>query len=429
VALDRPQWLADLSRSFKRHRQGRSGWFVEVSRDRLRVVSAELPPRPDEAPDAPPKRRAFTLSTPPGPASFNAALQEACALFDAVMAGGWRWPDPDAMPGPEDQRRLAPATLQRLVAQLQQSILGERVSARTWERMYQPQLQKLIETSAQRHWPTDRELLEATLRHWQPNTRSRQMAHDRIRRLWREAGWEWPEQVSELRGNGNAAKSPEGVRAFTDAELVELRARIQRSYKLTPADLVAWDCLMVFGLRPAELKGLEISSQQGVPIAKVTREKRSSKGSSGARSVPAVPPEGWPAECFALVERWQEHGLPAAMVAHWSPGEKLAQQLARLRVQRPVQIALDSELTPYGCRHAFALRLAQQVGLHIREAAELMGHSPAVHLSTYGRRLDQPKLVDKVAQLVANQTKANNPDKKASAEKQGFSTGKSAPRR
>jgi integrase len=321
------------------------------------------------------------------------------------MAGAWRWPDPEAMPGLDDERRLTPATLQRLVDQLQRSVEGERVAPRTWQRMYKPVLKKLIDTAKERSWLTDRELLEATLRQWQPNTRSRQMAHDRIRRLWREAGWEWPEQITELRGNGKAAKSPEGVRAFTDAELVEVRARIERSHRLKPADLVAWDCLIAFGLRPAELQGLEISQQNGVPIAKVSREKRSSKGVSGARTVPAVTPDKWPDDCYGLANRWKEYGLPPAMVAHWSPGEKLARQLARLRIQKPVAMELDAELTPYGCRHAFALRLAQKIGLHVREAAELMGHSPAVHLSTYGRRLDSPKLINSVIEKLKTRSR------------------------
>jgi hypothetical protein len=82
------------------------------------------------------------------------------------------------------------------------------------------------------------------------------MAHDRFRRLWKEAGWPWPEELLALRGNVKAAAAPEGVRAFTDGEIQELRARLQRSRKLTPADLVAWDCLICLGLRPAELQGL-----------------------------------------------------------------------------------------------------------------------------------------------------------------------------
>jgi integrase len=374
--------------------------MVEVMRDRLRVVSAELPPRPDEPADAPPKRRAVTLSTPPGPATFKDALSEACAIFDAVMAGQWRWPDPGAPPIGEDPNRLSPLRLEPLIERLKASLIGEQIGESTWDRTYRLYFARLLDVAAQRHWPTDRELIETVIRQWSPNSRSRQMAHDRLRRLWKEASWGWPDGLVELRGNGTDAANPEGVRAFGDEELHELRLRLQRSYRLTPADLVAWDCLIVFGLRPAELQGLEVHDEAGLPVAHVSRSKKSSKGSSGARTVPAVPPAGWPADCFDLVSRWREHGLPLGMVAAQSPGQVLTQQLRRLRQQKPAVIALDAELTAYSCRHGFALRLAQQLGLHVRESAELMGHSPAVHLSTYGRRLETPKLLAKVRDQV-----------------------------
>lgn len=374
--------------------------MVEVMRDRLRVVSAELPPRPDEPADAPPKRRAVTLSTPPGPATFKDALSEACAIFDAVMAGQWRWPAPGAPPIGEDPNRLSPLRLEPLIERLKASLIGEQIGESTWDRTYRLYFARLLDVAAQRHWPTDRELIETVIRQWSPNSRSRQMAHDRLRRLWKEASWGWPDGLVELRGNGTDAANPEGVRAFGDEELHELRLRLQRSYRLTPADLVAWDCLIVFGLRPAELQGLEVHDEAGLPVAHVSRSKKSSKGSSGARTVPAVPPAGWPADCFDLVSRWREHGLPLGMVAAQSPGQVLTQQLRRLRQQKPAVIALDAELTAYSCRHGFALRLAQQLGLHVRESAELMGHSPAVHLSTYGRRLETPKLLAKVRDQV-----------------------------
>jgi len=366
-------------------------------RDKLRVVSSELPPRSKDLGPEGPKRRSITLQTPPGPATAAAALAECCALFDAVMAGSWDWPDPDDIPAAGDPERLSPVALQRLVTKLRTAVVGEAVGESTWERTYRAYLAKLIEEAGQRHWRDEQELLEATLRHWKPGTRARQMAHDRCRRLWKEAGWPWPEALLAMRGNGKAAASPAGVRGFSDAEIDELRARIQRS-RLTAADLVAWDCLAVFGLRPAELQGLELQQQGGLLMALVTRQKRSSKGSSGARTVPAVPPPGWPANCHDLLERWKRYGLPAGMVAAPPPGEVLGQQLSRLRDQKPVKLDLEQELTSYGCRHAFALRLGQELGLHVREAAELMGHSPQVHLSTYGRRLDQPKLLAKVAQ-------------------------------
>ena len=91
MALDRPEWLAELSRAFKRQRQGRSGWFVELHGERLRVLSAELPLRPDEPAEAPAKRRSFPLSTPPDRAA-------------GTGPAGRPWPSVDAAtpptPGP-----------------------------------------------------------------------------------------------------------------------------------------------------------------------------------------------------------------------------------------------------------------------------------------------------------------------------------------
>lgn len=399
MAASRPRWLAELSTAFKRHRQGRPGWFVEVSGDRLRIRTAELPPRPDEPAEGPAKRRDVWLLTPPGPATAAKALQEACELFDQVVAGSWRWPDPDA-PSAQDERRLAPGTLQRLIQKLHAALVGEKIGTDTWDRTYRPYLDQLLKIAGGKSWETDQQLIEEVLRCWPPNTRSRQMAHDRIRRLWKQAGWAWPDGLVEMRGNGRAAASAEGVRAFTDDELQELRDRILRSSRLTAADLAAWDSLAVFGLRPAELQGLELFTQDGVPMARVQRVKVSSKGASGVRVVPAVPPDGWPVDCFELVGRWREHGFPTGMTAARSPGQVLTQQLRRLREQSPVRIALDCELTAYGSRHAFALRLAQKLGLHPREAATLMGHSPQTHLAVYGRRLDSPKLLQAVISRV-----------------------------
>jgi len=398
MASDRQGWMADLSRQFKRHRQGRPGWFLRVKRDRLRLLSDELPPRPGEAIGGPTQRE-LTLATPPGPATAAAALAEACGIFDAVMAGTWRWPDPLA-PAAHEASRLAPVTLARLRARLRQVVVGEKITTRTWDRTYAPYLLKLEQVAAQQAWPDDEAVLSALLRQWPVNSRARQMAHDRARALWKVAGWSWPEQITTMRGNGKAAADPAGVIGFQDQEIEELRERITRS-RLTPADLVAWDALIVFGLRPAELKGLELRQQSRTLVAVVSHEKQNSKGKVGARIVPAVPPAGWPADCHGLLRRWEAHGLPAGLVGLASPGQALTQQLRRIQGQQGAAGELRDELTTYGLRHGFALRLGVDLGLSVREAAELMGHSPAVHLSTYGRQLDRPKLLDKVAGLVA----------------------------
>jgi integrase len=293
-----------------------------------------------------------------------------------------------------------------LVDQLKRSVVGETVVEETWHRTYEPYLRHLLKTAGERSWLDDVELLSTTLRRWPPNSRARQMAHDRYRMLWEKAGWPWPEPVATMRGNGRAAAAADGVRAFTDQEIAELRARLLRSTRLKDAVVVAWDAVVVFGLRPVELQGLSIEIQEGVPVAEVTRQKVSSKGSSGVRKVPAVPPEGWPADCFGLVERWRQYGFPAGMVNARSPSQVMTQQLRRLRYQPPVKIPLDKELTAYSVRHAFALRVAQGLGLHPRDAAELMGHSPATHLEIYGRRLDSPKLLASVISKVKAQSEA-----------------------
>jgi integrase len=276
-------------------------------------------------------------------------------------------------------------------------VVGEKITERTWQRTYAPFLLKLEQTAGLQAWPGDAELLAAALRQWAPNSRARQMAHDRMRALWKVAGWPWPEEITTMRGNGRTAADPAGVIGFKDAEIEVLRHQIQRS-RLTPGNLVAWDCLIVFGLRPAELKGLELQRQGAALVAVVAYEKRNSRGKVGARTVPAVPPASWPADCYGLLQRWQVHGIPDTITRLASPGQALTQQLRRLQKQKDADGKIRNELTTYGLRHAFALRLGQELGLHVREAAELMGHSPQVHLQTYGRRLDQPKLLAKVAE-------------------------------
>ncbi|MCP9786793.1 hypothetical protein [Cyanobium sp. N5-Cardenillas] len=390
--MAQPPWLKSLCGSFKAHRTGRTGWFLQEHRDRLRIVSAELPPRPGEPSESVATRRAFTLATPPGPATAAAALTEACAVFDAVLAGTWEWPDPEATPAGDDPGHLHPEHLQRLLQQLEARLVGEQMAPRTWERTWSPYLSRLVATAGERRWADDETFLAAFLRGWEPNSRSRQMAYDRGRRLWKEAGWSWPEELATLRGSGKAAADPRGVRALTDQEIQQLREAIEGS-KLTAVDLVAWDALIVFGLRPQELIGLELKGAAGgQPVAVVSRSKVSSKGATRPRQVPAVPPAGWPLDCFGLLGRWREHGLPSWSQTAASPGERMTKQLRRLR--------MPEDVSSYATRHAFALRLGLDLGLHVREAAELMGHSPAVHLATYGRRLDGPALQSKVSELV-----------------------------
>ena len=383
----RPEWLARLSKSFKAHRRNRPGWNIEVNRDRLRVVSAELPPRPGEEMGEAPKRRAITLTAEPGPATSAAALVEACLIFDQVMAGTFRWPDGLALA--DDPKRFGAANLTELVERLRDSLVGEKMIERTWRVANQPYLAHLIYV-AEKSWPSEVELLTAALKRWPVNSKARQMAHDRYRRLWKFAGWDWPEVISDLRGDGKAAKPIDGARAFTNEEIAQTREMFQRG-RLKPSDLVAWDLLFVFGLRPAELPFTTLELRDGHLVAEMKRPKDSIGGKEGFRVIPAVPPPG--IDPLELMDRWTKHGLPTFVGGTTKPGEAMSQQLRRAR--KAYAPSLSPELSSYSARHAFAIRCAE-IGLNYREAAALCGHSPQTHIQQYGRRLDTPNLLDKV---------------------------------
>jgi hypothetical protein len=54
---------------------------------------------------------------------------------------------------------------------------GEKIAERTWQRTYSPYLLKLEQVAGAQSLPDDAPLLTAALRHWEPNSRARQMAH------------------------------------------------------------------------------------------------------------------------------------------------------------------------------------------------------------------------------------------------------------
>jgi integrase len=204
------------------------------------------------------------------------------------------------------------------------------------------------------------------------------------RRFWRGAGWDWPEAVGKMRGNGKAAAPVEGVRAFSDMEVAELRVRIERS-KLSPAASVAWDLLAAFGIRPAELKGINLRTKGGQLIATVQRERVTLKGKESHREVPAAPSSDWPDDCFNLLARFKKHGLEPNLLAMRAPSDRLAKQLERLKKAPKVNNEISADLTAYGLRHALTIRLAE-MGINYREAAALCGHAPATHIAFYGTR-------------------------------------------
>ena len=126
------------------------------------------------------------------------AANEAAKIFDDVMAGIFKWLDPNGLDA-NSSTHLTPKALQTLITALKDESLGEKLIQRTWDKTYQPYFDKLVAIAGQRHWASDSALLDVVLRSWSANTRSRQIAHDKLRQLWKQAKWEWPDQIRSMR--------------------------------------------------------------------------------------------------------------------------------------------------------------------------------------------------------------------------------------
>ena len=115
------------------------------------------------------------------------------------------------------------------------------------------------------------------------------------------------------------------------------------------------------------------------------RKTESIKGKEGFRIVGAAPPQSWPDVCHDLYKRWKKHEIPDALTNKISPSEVLVGQLERLKKSnRKINCEIDADLSPLGCRHGYAVRIHTDLSLTSKEGADVLGHSEAVHLSSYG---------------------------------------------
>ncbi len=258
---------------------------------------------------------------------------------------------------------------------------------RTWKVANQPYVARLI-CAPEKAWPSEVKLLFAALRRWDPDTKARQLAHDRYRRLWKFAGWDWPEVISDLRGDGNAANPIDGARAFTNYEIAQTRAMFQRS-RLTLSDLVGWDLLFVFGLRPAELAFTTLQLRDGHVPAEMKRPRSTMYGNKDFRLISAVPPPGL--DCNDLLYRWEKYGRPA-LAQSKTPGKAMSQQLRRAR--KTYEPSLSPELSAYSAPCVRPSLRGDWPQLQ-RGRSTLRPLTPT-HIQQYGRRLDMPNLLSKV---------------------------------
>ena len=123
--------------------------------------------------------------------------------------------------------------------------------------------------------------------------------------------------------------------------------------------------MATYGLRDHEAFLCTLQYRDGVLVACIPKNTK-----TGARTVYPYPKQ-W-------VERWSlTEGRPPQLTvkAHQDYGQKTAEQW-RDRLKHPG--------TPYGLRHAYAIR-CHQAGVPVAIASQWMGHSPETHLRRYQR--------------------------------------------
>ena len=141
------------------------------------------------------------------------------------------------------------------------------------------------------------------------------------------------------------------------------------------------------GLRPVEIHYLRIETS-GKRRLWCDYSKRSGGGSTEPRTLRALHPE-WEKD-WQLLERIKA-GEPLPPTGG-GVAEAARRYLMRQEVWKPLAAA---GCTPYSFRHGWALRCHTQYPLiSTRVAAEVMGHSPAVHSDVYGSWTDDRVIDD-----------------------------------
>lgn len=280
------------------------------------------------------------------------------------------------------------------------------VSERTWRRMYQPSMARVIAAMAKRPAPRDGKALLAAVAKAQglpPGSRGRQVALQQVAGLLRfaveEAGvsdrWSPPTSLRTLAGQALERREP--AAPIKDSELVSLLAGIE-----DPRTRLAVALIGCFGLRPWE--AWHCRPDRGK--LQILKGKRTAAGISKPGTVTGLDPAGRPGLSAETLAQLQEHGaggLPPAPGEHGLEAHTLYNHLQREPAWKALleTAAADGrKLTPYSLRHGFALRAHEEFGLSPRVAAALMRHTVAVHNDAYGQWTDAGTVEEAIARAM-----------------------------
>lgn len=346
---------------------------VEVLKDGL-WVRGTLP-----QPDGSRKRQRLSLKLKATKGELNRAESRALQLHDAISSGAypacglpWEKALEVAKATTTDEQTTVGGALQRLQAEFWIGRIRTSAAERTWDRIT-TELKRLPQGAM---LTTD--LLVAVAATTKAGSRSRLEACKVYKRLGKLAGLVGLEQLDALR----TPYEPKQRVLPSDEAVLQLVERVREHERWGWATAA----LVVYGCRPAEVFSLQPASDGTARVLSIKR-----KGKLPAwRTALALPPDWVTRLELARVQKPWGCDSPAAydsvlakeLVEKW--GKWLGRQGEGMQL--------------YDVRHAWAVR-SIRLGLNASLAAKTMGHSLAVHHSTYHRWLEQSDVAAVAAAL------------------------------
>lgn len=357
----------DTSEANQRLKNGRCGVSIQRRGDRL-YLRATLPPKPGSSKEQN-HQQEISLGIYANKDGVKRAYSEALRLSSDVALGRFSWGDWGNV-APSQPALSCGDWVRKFEADYWARRERNPKSESTWRYSYAPFLALLPESA-----PLNKETLMMILgvdrsadrrrKHQEPNTRSRSQCCMVFNALCRYAGLDI--DLSPYRGNYNVKRAaPRDIPS--DEEIEEWRSKI-----INPAWQWAYGMIAAYGLRNHEVFLIDVELlRSGDPYLQLTG------GKTGER------------RCLPIPSKWVEDFdlfnvkiPPCSGPNNRALGGRVTQYFRRAGVP----------FSPYVLRHAWAVR-ATVAGLPTKIAAELQGHSAAVHEEVYQSNIGSRHLLE-----------------------------------
>lgn len=352
------------------------GLSVYVKGDRL-YLRGTLPPKPGST-KVKPYQQKIALKLYNNPVGLEVAETKAFEYSAKLAREKFSWIE---VQGQRENADSCEAWVERFKQHAMQNVIsatGKEAELKWRSQFWHPAYSKL----APRADLTERAIVEA-VQQTPPNTRSRQVCCQKMKRLARFAGIEL--NLDDYRGSYSPAKVERDIPADEDIEAAidQMLAHAQNARRADHrVKLLKWawvaGIMATYGVRDHECWYISLhEKQQGVKTVWLANVQDGKTG--GRNEIPPLNPQ-W-------VERWNlPVGEPPDIVVRENReyGERTA------KVFNKQAIAFPS----YSLRHAWAIRATIKYGFPTAVVAKWLGHDPSVFLSTYQKHITGSQATD-----------------------------------